>query len=76
MSATFYISAIFISPKTNELIYEIETDSQTQKTNLWLPRGKEDGEGIHWEFEISRYKLLFIKQMNNKVLLYGTGNIL
>ena len=25
---------------TNELIYKIEIDSQTQKTNLWLPTGK------------------------------------
>ena len=25
---------------TNELIYKRETDSQTQKTNLWLPNGK------------------------------------
>ena len=25
---------------TNELIYKTETDSQTQKTNLWLPKGK------------------------------------
>ena len=24
----------------NELIYKTETDSQTQKTNLWLPKGK------------------------------------
>ena len=24
----------------NELIYKIETDSQTEKTNLWLPKGK------------------------------------
>ena len=24
----------------NELIYKIETDSKTQKTNLWLPKGK------------------------------------
>ena len=23
---------------TNELIYETEIDSQTQKTNLWLPK--------------------------------------
>ena len=23
---------------TNELIYKRETDSQTQKTNLWLPK--------------------------------------
>ena len=25
---------------TKELIYKIETDSQTQKINLWLPKGK------------------------------------
>ena len=25
---------------TNELIYEAETDAQTKKTNLWLPKGK------------------------------------
>ena len=28
---------------TNELIYKTETDSQTQKTNLWLPKGKGEG---------------------------------
>ena len=30
---------------TNELIYETETDSQTQRTDLWLPvgRGMEEG---------------------------------
>ena len=27
----------------NELIYETETDSQTQGTDLWLPRGRECG---------------------------------
>ena len=32
---------------TNELIYKTEIDSQTQKTNLWLPQGKEgDKSGI------------------------------
>ena len=30
---------------TNEHIYETETDSQTQRTDLWLPRGREGGEG-------------------------------
>ena len=25
---------------TNELIYEIEAESQTEKTDLWLPKGK------------------------------------
>ena len=25
---------------TNEFIYKTETDSQTEKTSLWLPKGK------------------------------------
>ena len=29
---------------TNELIYRAETDSQTYRPDLWLPRGR-------WEFE-------------------------
>ena len=36
---------------TNESIYKTETDSQTQKTNLWLPKGKgsrEDKLGV-WD---------------------------
>ena len=28
---------------TNELIYKTETDSQTSKTNLRLPKGKSEG---------------------------------
>ena len=30
--------------------------------------------GIDWEFEISRCKLLYTEWVNNKVLLYSTGN--
>ena len=30
---------------TNELIYKTETDLQTSKTNLWLPKGKGGGGG-------------------------------
>ena len=59
---------------TNELIYKTETESQTQKTNLWLPKEKGVGGGINQEFGISRYKLLYIKQINNNVLLYSTRN--
>ena len=59
---------------TNELIYEIETDPQTQSTDLWLPRGSGGGRGMGWEFGVSRCKLLCIGWMNNKVLLYSTGN--
>ena len=43
---------------TNEPIYEQETDSQTQRTDLWLPRG-EDGGGVEWEVGMSRCKLLY-----------------
>ena len=52
---------------TNELIYETETD-------LWLPRGRRGGGRKDWEFGISRCKLLYIEWINNKVLLYSTGN--
>ena len=31
--------------ETNEPIYEMQTDSQTQRTDLWLPRGRRSGEG-------------------------------
>ena len=59
---------------TNELIYKTEIDSQTQKTNLLLPKGKGGGGGLNQKFGISRYKLLYIKQINDKVLLYSRGN--
>ena len=42
---------------TNELIYK--TDSQREKTNLWLPKGK--GGRINLEFGVKRYILLYIK---------------
>ena len=29
---------------------------------------------MDWEFETSRYKLLFIEWISNKVLMYSTGN--
>ena len=32
------------------------------------------GGGMDWEFGISRCKLLYIGWINNKVLLYSTGN--
>ena len=43
----------------NELIYKTEIESQMQKTNLWLLRGKERG-GINWEIGINIYALLYI----------------
>ena len=33
-----------------------------------------DGGGMDWEYGISRCKLLYTEWLNNKVLLYSTGN--
>ena len=46
---------------TNEFIQKMETDSQTEKTNLRLPKEKGGEGGIKQEFRSSRYKLLYIK---------------
>ena len=58
---------------TNELIYKRETDSQTQKANLWIPKGKGGGV-INQEFGRNIYTLLYIIQISNKDLLHSTGN--
>ena len=57
----------------DELIYKSEIDSQKQKVNSWLPKGKEEV-GTNQEFEINIYTLLDIKQITNKDLPYRTRN--
>ena len=47
----------------NELIHKAETDSQTWRTNLRLPKGRGRDQ---LESEISRYGLLRIKQINSR----------
>lgn len=44
---------------TNELIYNVETDSQTEKTNLRSPKGREGRGRINEQF--SRYTLPYVK---------------
>ena len=39
-----------------------------------VAKGKWVGRGMEWVFRISRCKLLYREWINNKVLLYGTGN--
>ena len=46
--------------------------SQTQKTDLWFPR--RGGGGMDWEFGVSKCKLFYIEWINDKALLYSTGN--
>ena len=59
---------------TNKPTYEIETDPQTHRTVLWLPRVGRLGEGRKdWEQGITRCKL--VEWMSYKVLQYSTGTI-
>ena len=58
----------------NESIYKTETDSQAQKITLWFPKRKGRRGGISQKYEINLYKLLLIKMISNKDLLYSTGN--
>ena len=44
-----------------------------QRTDLWLPRGREGRGGKNWAFGISRCKLLHIGWINNSDVLYSTG---
>ena len=37
---TAYLRILKEKEDTNELFFKTERDSQTQKTNLWLPKGK------------------------------------
>ena len=50
---------------TNDLIYK--TDSQTWRTDLWLPRG------MDWEFGVSRCRLFAAGWTNDKALLHAQG---
>ena len=60
---------------TNVLTYRTERDSQTEKTNLRLPRwrGQEAG-GIVRAFGMVLYALLYLKLIIDKDLLYSTWN--
>ena len=42
------------------------------ENKLWLLKGKGRGREINQEFGISRCKLMYMKQINNNILLYNT----
>ena len=39
-----------------------------------VAKGESGEEGLDWEFGISRCQLLYLEWINDKVLLYSTGN--
>ena len=51
---------------TNELMYKREADSQ-----IGIKFMVTKGEDINQAYDINRYKLLYIKQISNKDLLYN-----
>ena len=55
---------------TNEPVYKTETDSQTEKTDLQLPRGKRKGGNGSLELVDANY----LEWVNNEVLLHSIGN--
>ena len=44
------------------------------ENRLVVAKGEGLGGGVGWEFGVSRCKLLYTGWINNKVLLYSTGN--
>ena len=57
---------------THELIYETETDSHREQTVV--EKGEAAGGVVEWEVGGSKWKLLYMEYMDNKVLLYNTEN--
>ena len=43
----YNVTYMWNKKNTNELIYKTETDSKTQKTNLWVPKGRGAWGGIN-----------------------------
>ena len=44
------------------------------ENRLVVAKGEGEGSRMDWEFGVSRCKLLHLEWINNKVLLYNTGN--
>ena len=44
------------------------------ENQLVVAKEERGGSGVDWEFGVSRCKVLHLEWINNKVLLYSTGN--
>ena len=75
--------------KTNTIWYHLYVKSKIwhKRTYLWnrnrirhienrlvVAKGEGDGRRLDWDFGFSRCKLVYTEWVNNKVLLYSTGN--
>ena len=59
----------------NEFVYETEIDRLIDKENrLMIAKGEGAGGETEEEIGVSKCKLLYIDQINNKVLLCSTGS--
>ena len=59
---------------TNESMYKTETDFTDLKNKLMATKGEREGGQDKLEYWINSYKLLLVKLISNKDLLYSTGN--
>ena len=52
----------------DDLICKAEIETQKQRTNVWIPRGKRGAAGRNWEIGIDMYTLLILclKQVTNE----------
>ena len=50
---------LILKKDTNELIYKTETDSQTKKTNLWLPKEKGGGRNKSGAWDEHAYTTIY-----------------
>ena len=58
---------------TSELITKQKQTFRHREQTV-VNKGEEDGEGMEWDFGISRCKLVYTEWMKNKVVLQSTGN--
>ena len=50
---TWYYLYLEHKNDTNKIIWRTEVDTETLKTNLWLPKGTEEGEGCTWSLGLT-----------------------
>ena len=57
---------------TSESIYRTETDSQTQRTDLSLPRGR-GWSGMDWEFRSQKMKTITFRMDSTVTYIQSLG---